>query len=395
MSKTIPNTIQGLTIDLQQDGWETSSGFIKRELPMPELNESADSSDALSVVVKVQYAGMCGSDRGIWGRVAFSDMFKESLAAEHKSLRVLGHEFVGEIVEAGSQVNNLYGLNIGDVVSGDSHVTCGRCFQCKIGEQEVCQDQAILGISIDGIFAQYVKIPAKNLWQVDFDRIRPEICALYDPFGNAVHALSKVNVQGARVAIFGCGQIGMFAILLARNFGAAKIIAVDVNPDNLAMAKELGAHEIVKIEPDASKNEYAADTEAVAEIMKLTYGKGVDISMEMAGYNSSVINCIESTRFGGDVILFGIKDGDFVIPDFSRMVVKGLTLHNVIGRQIFQTWQTAQRVLSDTSNGVQDNMWNVIMKGGNDTMIKLSDYSQDVVVDKMAKHPKLIFDIQN
>lgn len=390
------NLIPALTIDLKADGWETSSGFIKRELPMPELNEAHYSSDALSVIVKVQYAGVCGSDRGIWGRIAFSDMFKESLAAEHKSLRVLGHEFVGEVVDAGSQVENLYGIAVGDSVSGDSHVTCGRCFQCRVGEPESCQDQAILGISIDGIFAQYVKVPAKNLWQVDLKRVRPEICALYDPFGNAVHALSKVSVQGARVAIFGCGQIGMFSILLARNFGAAKVIAVDVNPENLAMAKQLGAHETIQIQPDTGGgDDFRSDAPVVQAIMDLTYGKGVDVSMEMAGYNSSVNNCIETTRHGGDVILFGIKDGDFVIPNFSRMIVKGLTLHNVIGRQIFQTWQTAQRVLSNHSNEVQDKMWNIIMKQGNGTIIKLSEYSKELMEQRMAEHPKLVFDIQN
>ncbi len=386
--------ITALTIDLEQDGWDTSTGFIKREVSMPELDQS-NPSDTISVIVKIQYAGMCGSDRGIWKRAAFSDMFKESLAEEGKSLRILGHEFMGEIVEAGSQVEELYGIKTGDLVSGDSHVTCGRCFQCRVGEQEVCQDQAILGISIDGIFAEYVKIPAKNLWAIDTSRVRPEMAALFDPFGNAVHALSKTDVRGARVAIFGCGQIGLFSILLARTFGAAKVIGIDVNQDNLDMAKELGAHETILVKPETKANDYDADPAVIERIMELTYGKGVDVSMEMAGFNSSVNNCIAATRFGGDVILFGIKDGDFVIPDFSRMVVKGLTLHNVIGRQIFQTWQTAQRVLSDKSNGVQDKMWDIIMKGGNDTVIKLSEFSPELIEDKMAAHPKLVFDMQN
>lgn len=387
-------TITALTLDLQQDGWETSRGFIKRQVAMPTL-DTASSLDAVSVIIKIQYAGVCGSDRGIWNRAAFSEMIHQSLEREAKSMRVLGHEFVGEVVEAGSQVEQLYGIKTGETVSGDSHVTCGRCFQCKMAEQEVCQDQAILGISIDGIFAEYVKVPAKNLWAVDLQRVRPEICALYDPFGNAVHSLSKVNVAGARVAIFGCGQIGLFSVLLARNFGAAKIIAIDVNQANLDMAKTLGAHETILLQPSTKANAHDADTEVVAKIMELTYGKGVDVTMEMAGFNSSVNNCIESTRFGGDVILFGIKDGDFVIPNFSRMIVKGLTLHNVIGRQIFQTWQTAQRVLSDTSNGVQDHMWNTIMKQGNGTIIKMSEFTPELMESKMAEHPKLVFDIQN
>ncbi len=389
------DTINALTIDLEEDGWDRSRGFIKRKIARPELDESTDPADGVSVIVKVEYAGLCGSDRGMWNRVAFSDMVKESLSTEGKSLRVLGHEFVGEVVEAGSKVETLYGISAGDPVSGDSHVTCGKCFQCRVGEAEVCQDQAILGISIDGIYAEYVKVPAKNLWVVDYDRVRPEICAMYDPFGNAVHALSKTDVRGARVAIFGCGQIGLFSVLLARHFGAAKVIGVDVNPENLKMAEELGAHETILIEPGDKQNDYEIDEEVVARVMELTYGKGVDVSMEMAGFNSSVNNCIAATRFGGDVILFGIKDGDFVIPDFSRMVVKGITLHNVIGRQIFQTWQTAQRVLSDSSNGVQEKMWKVILKEGKGTIIPLSTFGRELVEERMKAHPKLIFDIQN
>src|SRR3990167_5622565 len=148
-------------------------------------------------------------------------------------MRITGHEFVGEIVEIGSMVKSLYydtdlqnkaKIEVGSLVSGDSHVTCGRCYQCRIGEGNVCMNEAILGISIDGIFAEYVKVPAKNLWPVDERRVRPEVAAIYDPFGNAVHATTKVDFRGQRVAIFGAGAVGMFSILLLRRFGAAKII---------------------------------------------------------------------------------------------------------------------------------------------------------------------------
>jgi len=131
--------------------------------------------------------------------------------------------------------------------------------------------------------AQYVKVPAKNLWAVDERRLRPEIAAIYDPFGNAVHATTKVDLRGQRVAIFGCGPVGLFSILLARTFGAAKIIAVDINPKNLAMAKELDAHETILIPPMKKTHDWEHDPEVVSEIMNLTYGKGVDVSMEMAG----------------------------------------------------------------------------------------------------------------
>jgi len=395
-------TVKALAFDTEKDGWDTSKGFTMREVPMPELDDSKNRDDAVSVILKVKYAGFCGSDRGLWYRTAFKDMVHDSLKKEGKTTRILGHEFMGEIVEIGSLVPRLYNdldpqnkakIQVGNLVSGDSHVTCGRCFNCRIGEQNVCLYDGILGITMDGIFAEYVKIPAKNLWAIDPERVRPEIASIYDPFGNAIHAATKVDFRGARVAIFGAGPIGLFCVLLARHFGAAKVIAVDVNAANLTMAKELGAHETILIGKQDKAHEYDSDPEVIERIMQLTYGKGVDISMEMAGPFSSVNNCIDSTRRGGHVVLFGIKDGDLVIPKFSRVVVKGLTLHNVIGREIFRTWQIAQRVLQDKTNGIQDAIWNVILKKGQGTIVPFATYDKDTFETILNTHPKVIFKI--
>lgn len=394
--------VKALTLDVEKDGWDASRGFVMREVPMPVLDEKRNPEDAVSVILKIRYAGVCGSDRGIWNRAAFKDLVHDSLKREGKPMRITGHEFVGEIVEAGSMVETLYSdpdpqnkakIAVGSLVSGDSHVTCGRCYQCRVGESNVCLNEAILGISIDGIFAEYVKVPAKNLWSIDEARIRPEIAAIMDPFGNAVHALTKVDVRGQRVAVFGAGPIGMFSILLARNFGAAKVIAVDVNAANLAMAKELGAHETILIEKTQKANPWEHDQNVINRINELTYGKGVDVSMEMAGPFSSVNNAIDATRRGGDVILFGIKDGDLTIPKFSRVISRGLTLHNVIGRRIFHTWQIAQRVLSDRSNGIQDAIWNTILKKGEGTVVPFADFDPQAFERIMDKNPKVIFKI--
>ncbi len=390
--KIIKKTIKALTLDLKKDGWDKARGFVLRDVLMPVLDEKKNPDDAISVILKIRYAGVCGSDRGLWYRTAFKDLVHESLKREDKTMRITGHEFVGEIIEAGSMVERLYfdpdeknpvKIEVGSLVSGDSHVTCGRCYQCRIGENNVCMNEAILGISIDGIFAEYVKVPAKNLWAVDESRVRPEIAAIYDPFGNAVHAMTRVDLRGQRVAIFGCGSVGLFSVLLARNFGAAKIIAVDINKDNLKMAKELGAHETI-----------LADKDVVDKIMKLTYGKGVDISMEMAGPAVSLNNCIQSTRRGGHVVVFGIKDGDLTIPNFSRMVVmRGLTLHGIIGRQIFRTWQIAQRMLSDKTNGIAEAIWNVILKKGKGTILNFTDFTPKSFEKAMNENPKILFKI--
>lgn len=396
-------TVKALTFDTKLDGWEQSTGFIKREVPMPELDEAQNPEDALSVIVKVHYAGICGTDRGLWCRHTFKDLVHDSLAREEKTQRIMGHEFVGEIVAMGSMVERLYNdpdpLNnvkvaVGNLVTGDSHVTCGRCFQCRIGEANVCMNESILGISIDGIFAEYVKIPAKNLWPIDTTRIRPEIASIMDPFGNAVHTATKVDFRGQRVAIFGCGPIGLFSILLARNFGAAKVIAVDMNPENLAMAKQLGAHETILITSKQKEHDYDADAEVQEEIMRMTYGKGVDVALEMAGPFSSINNAINATRRGGDVVFFGLKDGDLTIPKFNRVIVRGLTFHNVIGREIFKTWQISQRVLGNKDNGIQDAIWNVILKGGNETILPFSSFDKESFEAAMKKHPKIIFNMQ-
>lgn len=393
---------KGLVLDLANQSWGDSRGFTLTDLEMPTLDEANNPADAASVILKVRFAGVCGSDLGIYNRNAFKDMFHDSLKRENKTKRVLGHEFVGEIVEAGSMVKALYSdsdplnlakIEVGSLVSGDSHVTCGRCYQCRLGEGHVCIDDAILGISIDGIFANYVKIPAKNLWSIDETRIRPEIASIFDPFGNAVHATTRADFRGQRVAIFGCGPIGLFSLLLAQNFGAAKVIMIDINPANLEMAKKLGADEVIQIKPKHKENDWEHDPEVLERIMELTYGKGVDVAMEMAGPPSSINNAIDSTRRGGEVILFGIKDGNLTIPNFSRVIVRGLTIHNVIGRRLFETWQITQRVLSKKSNGIQDAIWNTMLNQGHDTILNLEEFSIESFDAATKQHPKILFKI--
>jgi threonine 3-dehydrogenase len=392
--------MQALVIDTSNEPWESSRGFTKTDLEMPVLDEANNPSDASSVIVKMKFAGVCGSDRGLWHRAAFKDLFLQGLRTDAKTQRIVGHEFLGEIVAAGSMVSTLYSdpdprnqakIEVGNLVSGDSHVTCGRCYQCRIGESNVCLNEAILGISIDGVFAEYVKLPAKNLWSVDESRIRPEVAAIFDPFGNAVHSLTKVDVRGQRVAIFGCGPIGLFSLLLARNFGAAKVIMIDVSDANLAMAKQLGADEVIKIESTQKGHSWQGDPDVIARIMELTYGKGVDVALEMAGPQSSINNALDSVRRGGDVVLFGIKDGDLTVPSFSRLIARGVTIHCVIGRQIFKTWQISQRVLSNHSNRIQDSIWNVILNEGKDTIVPISEFDPASFEQKMNDKPKLLF----
>ncbi|MCX5731753.1 MAG: alcohol dehydrogenase catalytic domain-containing protein, partial [Deltaproteobacteria bacterium] len=153
-----------LVYDRKKDPWSTSKGLRKEQVPRPTLDVGKDHRDASMVIVKPRFAGFCGSDRGIWFRRAFGDMIQSTLAAEGRDARVIGHELLGEVVEAGPEATRDFGLRPGDVVSTESHIICNTCYQCRIGDNHVCATDRIIGISVDGCFAEYVKLPAQALW---------------------------------------------------------------------------------------------------------------------------------------------------------------------------------------------------------------------------------------
>lgn len=400
--------MQALVFDTRNGSWEGTRGFEKADVPEPIIDEKADPRDADAVIIKVSYAGVCGSDRGIWSRTAFRDQILASISAEGRGdvvlgtevsraqrattsaagRRILGHEFFGEIAAVGSRVTDLMA---GDFVTCESHVVCNACYQCVRGEQHVCTNERILGISHDGGFAEYVKVPRHIVWKTDTSRIRPEVAAMQEPFGNAVHAASKADLQGKNVAIFGLGPIGMFLTLIVRGMGARSIIGVEPNPVAREMAGHLGIDYVIPMNPAAQKDKsYAHDAAVTDEIMAITGGTGVDVSFEMAGFNNSVNNCLFATRRGGDIVLFGIKQGDFTLEDYNRLIVRGFTMHAVIGRRLWTTWETTRRLLEEQSNGIQEKMWNVILNQGRGTIIPIADYTKENFEKKMAEHPKIL-----
>lgn len=242
---------------------------------------------------------------------------------------------------------------------------------------------------MNGGFAEYLKLPAKVLWLTETDKIRPEIACMQEPFGNAVHACSKVDVRGKRVAIFGCGPIGLFTVLIARTLGASTIICVEPNKKHAALARECGADFVIDtLNPQEQPWEY--DKEVIATILQETKGVGVDVAFEMAGYNSSVNNAIHAVRRGGDVILFGLKSGDFTIQQFDRMIVRGVTLHSVIGRQIFKTWYMTKSLLEDTHNHIQEKLWSLLLQEGRDTIVPFAEYDPEAFEKKLLAHPKIL-----
>lgn len=199
--------MKALIFNKATTNWESSKGFELANVPEPVL----DKGDEDSIIIKIHYAGVCGTDKGIWNRQAFKDVILNTIDGQIKSggnqYRIIGHEFFGEVAKTGLNVKN---LKPGDFVACESHVVCNKCFQCMNGQKNVCINEKILGISVDGGFAEFAKVPAQVVWKTDTSKIRPEVAAMLEPFGNAVHAASKVNVKGKTVAIFGLGPIGMF-----------------------------------------------------------------------------------------------------------------------------------------------------------------------------------------
>ena len=379
-----------LTYDRGTDPWDKTVGLRKTEVERPILDETKDYHDRASVLVRPMMTGFCGSDRGIWFRSSFKDMIFKSLDRDHKDTRVIGHELLGRIVALGTEARRAYGLEVGDVVTTESHIICGACYQCRIGDTHVCADDKIIGISEDGCFAETVKLPAKTLWRTNLERIRPEVAAVQEPFGNAVHACTKVNLRGKRVAIVGCGTIGLFAVAIARAMGAIYIIGVEPMENHAEMARRLGADVVLRPEPAKNGHSHESDPELTARIRKLTDGVGVDVVLEMTGINSSVNNAIHAVRRGGDVILFGLKTGDAVIENFDRLIVDGISLHSVIGRRIFETWHITRYLLESRDPNIHDLIWEVILNRGEGTMFRFDEYDKDAFQKAISTYPKVV-----
>ena len=384
--------MKALTLDITRQDWEQTTGMAFSEVENPELNETKYLEDASKVIIKPRYAGFCGSDKSIWFRHAFKDMIFNSMESENQSHRICGHELLGEIVEVGSIAENIYRYKVGDMVSAESHIFCGRCHQCKIGDAHVCSDHKIIGISTDGCFAELIKLPARELWKTDIDLIRPEVAVIQEPLGNAGHACSRIDLRGKTLAIFGCGTIGLLSILVARAMGAAVIIGVDPNPENLKLAKALGLDLPIQVDrPKKQDDSYEPDLEIAQVIREKCYEEGVDVAMEMAGSNQALNTAIASTRAGGDIILFGLSTGDYTLSNFQEIIMNGKSLHSVVGRRVFQTWYILSNLLKSKGHTMQEKIFEVVLNKGEGTVIPFQSFEQSTFEKTIQIYPKVIF----
>jgi threonine 3-dehydrogenase len=242
----------------------------------------------------------------------------------------MGHEFVGEVLEVGSDVR---ALKVGDRVSGESHRVCGVCLQCRTGQGHVCANTRIYGVDIDGCFAETVCIPESSLWR-NPDSLSPLIACIQDPLGNAVHAVMAGEVAGRSFAVLGCGPIGLMAIAVARACGATQVLATDTRTYRLDLATQLGADVVIN----------AADCD-VEQAVRDLHPDGVDVTLEMSGASSAVRSAFRITRRGGRVSLMGIPSRPVELDIAEDLVMRGLEIRCIVGRRLYGTWATMSALL--------------------------------------------------
>lgn len=384
--------MKALVLETSRETWSTTKGYeLRKDIPEPVLDESRDPADAKRVILEPIYSGVCGTDKGIWFRKAFRDSIVNHLEKDKRNYYVMGHETLARIVALGSEVKRQGRFHAGQVVSAESHIYCGHCPMCLAGDAHVCANERIIGVNWDGVFAEKVKLPANVLWPTVLEKIRPEVAATQEPFGNAVHVctptmkdsnLLNSEMRGKTVAIFGCGTIGLFAILIARAMGAKKIIGIEPNQKNAEKAKNCGADKVI-----------APSDHSAKEIIDYFDGYGADYCLEMSGFPSSLLQAIQGARRGGQIVLFGLSSGDLTIPHFEELITAGKRMHAVVGRRIFSTWEITRQLLEDKANGIQDKVWKEILEEGKGTILPLDEFTKDRFEKNLLEHPKTLVQI--
>lgn len=284
-------------------------GLWLQDAPEPEVGIN-------DVKVRVLLTGICGTDVHIydWDKWAQSTI---------PVPMVIGHEFVGEIVAVGSNVSDFHP---GELVSGEGHVTCGRCRNCLAGRRHLCAHTQGLGVNRPGAFAEYVVLPISNIWRHDA-KINLEIAAIFDPFGNAVHTALSFPVLGEDVLITGAGPIGIMAAAVVRHAGARHVVITDVNPYRLALAEKVGATLAVNTQ----------DTPLKEVQKKLGMQEGFDVGLEMSGHGSALREMLQNMSHGAKIAMLGIPPSDVAI-DWHQVIFSMLTIKGIYGREMYETW---------------------------------------------------------
>ncbi len=288
---------------------QAGRGIWLEDIPEPRVGPN-------DVLIQIHKTSICGTDLHIYNWDAWAQ----------KTIPVpmaVGHEYCGHIVELGSEVR---GLAVGDRVSGEGHVTCGHCRNCRAGRRHLCRNTAGVGVDRPGAFAQYLSLPAANAFRLP-DTISDEIAAILDPFGNATHTALAFNLVGEDVLVTGAGPIGIMATAVARFVGARHIVVTDVNDYRLDLARQMGASRTVNVQ-----------RESLDDAMRhLSMQEGFDVGLEMSGSPAAFSEMLRTMNHGGSVAILGIPSQQSAI-DWNQVIFKGLTLKGIYGREMFETW---------------------------------------------------------
>lgn len=288
---------------------DPAKGLWLEDVPEPEIGIN-------DVLIKIDRAAICGTDMHIYNW----DSWAQSTIPVPM---VVGHEFVGEIVDVGSNVND---FRPGQIVSGEGHVVCGRCRNCLAGRRHLCAHTSGVGVDRPGAFAEYLALPMSNVWEhrpgIDLD-----VAALFDPLGNAVHTALQYDLLAEDVLITGAGPIGAMAAAVCKYAGAKNVVITDINPERLALAKTLGATRTVDV-----RSENLADVQR-----QLGMSEGFDVGLEMSGNPAGFRDLLSNMCHGGKVAILGIPAEEMAI-DWSQVIFNMLTLKGIYGREMYETW---------------------------------------------------------
>ena len=277
------------------------------EIPVPGPDE---------VLVKVKKTAICGTDIHIW-------KWDEWSASTVPTPMVVGHEFCGEIVETGAAVKK---FSIGERVSGEGHIVCGTCRNCRAGRGHLCRNTMGVGVNRPGAFAEYLCLPQDNIVPIP-DDISDEIAAIFDPFGNAVHTTLSFDLIGEDVLVTGAGPIGIMGALVAQRVGARKVVITDISDYRIQLASKMGVEHVVNAEKQ--------DLRDVMDSLGMT--EGFDVGLEMSGAAPAMRDMIDKMNNGGKIALLGIAPTEFAV-DWNKIIFKMLQVKGIYGREIFETW---------------------------------------------------------
>ncbi len=296
---------------------EPAKGIWMDEAPVPEVGPN-------EVLIKVEKTAICGTDLHIYN-------WDEWAQRTIKPGLVIGHEFVGRIAAIGPGVR---GYTVGQRVSAEGHIVCGMCRNCRAGRPHLCPYTVGIGVNRNGAFAEYIVMPASNLWPIP-DAIPSELAAFFDPYGNAAHCALEFDLIGEDVLITGAGPIGVIAAGIARHVGARNVVVTDVNDYRLKLAADMGATRVVNVSQQSLKD-------VVADL----HMEGFDVGLEMSGNQRAFNDMLEVMYPGGKVALLGLLQKGAGI-DWDRVIFKGLVLHGIYGRRMYETWyKMTQMVLT-------------------------------------------------